>query len=500
MDLDSSTSVDDSTAKVAFNYYSRHGSMRNRMMATYYLGQAEFDAGKNLPATLHFLQAYDLAAQLDDPSYMGFSSQRLSRLYAQNFDNARSAQYAQQAIYLLERCKDTLSANFSRVDLAERYIAQRNYALAETITDSLLNSKPLHWLLEYYVSQTKANLHFFQNEFNTAELYYRRLDSLYGLSSISYGRMALIAEHHGKPFEADSMLTFASEKMTNSGDSANFYTSKEQISLLRGDYQAAYQNQLQSSIIQDRIVDDILSRSVSQSTQTYFEQEYEAEKAKREDQGIIFLLSSILLLIIIIFAISVLRRQREEVVSHMAQMEVLNQELQQMREGQAGAHAVLSKLVQDRIKTMTQLANAYMSWSDEAVILREAQHGKTYKEDIITEFRKEIRKLRDDEHFIPSIEDALNTSLNGIITRIRQDCKGIRNGDIRINEKDFQLLDLFFAGFSNNTVAFILDMTDDAVRTRKKNLRKVFLSMENGHGSEYLRMLSGIRHNSATNQ
>ncbi len=84
------------------------------------------------------------------------------------------------------------------------------------------------------------------------------------------------------------------------------------------------------------------------------------------------------------------------------------------------------------------------------------------------------------------------------MAHIRQDCNGIRNGNIRVSERDFQLLVLFFAGFSNNSVAFILDMTDDAVRTRKKNLRKVFLSMENKHGNEYLSLLSGTRHKFAT--
>ena len=108
--------------------------------------------------------------------------------------------------------------------------------------------------------------------------------------------------------------------------------------------------------------------------------------------------------------------------------------------------------------------------------------------------------MRDDEHFIPTIERALNHSYSGIITRIRQDCRGISNGSIRVNDKDFQLLVLFFAGFSNSSVAFILDMTDDAVRTRKKNLRKVLLSLENGHGKEYLDMLNEAQHKSATKE
>lgn len=53
MDQNTSTPVNDSLAKVAYNHYSRHGSIRSRMMATYYFGQAEYDAGQNIPWASH---------------------------------------------------------------------------------------------------------------------------------------------------------------------------------------------------------------------------------------------------------------------------------------------------------------------------------------------------------------------------------------------------------------------------------------------------------------
>lgn len=498
MDQNTSTPVNDSLAKVAYNHYSRHGSLRNRMMATYYLGQAEYDAGQNIPATIHFSQAYDLALRLRDTTYMGFSCLRLSELYSRNLDNDRFAYYAGQAISLLEHIGDSLTANYSRLQMAGYHMSQGRFERARTIIDSLMNSNPAYWSSDYFASVVKGNLHFFQEEYDSAQYYYNQAISMSSSEPIYFGRLALIAEHQGKRQLSDSLLNLSQAGLSTSNDSVNFYSNKAHVAVRRKDYKTAYRNQSLAYRIQDTIVYHTLARSVTHSMQTYFEQEYEAEKGKREDQGLIFLLSTIILLIGIVIALIALRRRKEQVVAHMAQMEALDQELQQMRQGRAGAHAVISKLVQDRIKTMSQLADAYLSWSDEAIILREVQQGRGLKEDVISEFRRELRGLRDDEHFIPSIEDALNNSFEDIMNRIRQDCKGLHNGDIRVNEKDFQLLALFFAGFSNNSVAFILDMTDDAVRSRKKNLRKVFLSMDNGHGSEYLSMLSGVRHNSDT--
>ena len=498
MDRNSTLTVDDSIARYAYHFYSQYGSARNKMMASYYLGQAEYDAGETLPATLHFKQAYDLATRLDDPSYMGFSCQRLSRLYAQNFDVEMSACYARLAIPLLERCGDTLSANYSRIDLAERYMAQEKFAQSEAIIDSLLECKPAHWILDPYASLIKANIRFFQNDFESALQYYKRLDSLSGMSSVLYGRLAMIAGYQGKQKQADSLIALAADRMVNEVDSINYFSNKEQLSLMREDYQGAYENLYKSTLLQDQSVNEVLSRSVTHSLQTYYEQEYLAEKNKRKNLNIVFFLSMLLLSMAIVIIVITMRRRKEQIVAQMAQMETLNQELQQTREGQKGARSVISSLVQDRINTMSQLASTYLSWSDEAVSLREAQHGKIFKEDIISEFRKELRRLRDDEHFIPSIEDALNQSYDGIISRIRQDCMGVSNGSIRVNDKDIQLMVLFIARFSNSSVAFLLDMTDDAVRTRKKNLRKVLLSLENGRGEEYLALLDGDGHKTAT--
>lgn len=498
MDQDSSTVVDDSLARLVYNHFSRHGSVRDRMMASYYLGQAELDAGQNIPATLHFKQAYDLAKREKDTSYMGYSCQRLSLLYSQNLDIDQSAFYARQAIPLLESVGDTLIADYSRIHLAGYYVSQKKYNEAESIVDSLLESNPNYWNSDYYAAVVKANIHFFQNDYGNAQLYYKRVIDMSPLEPIYYGRLALIAEHQGDRKLSDSLLILSAERISTSEDSINYYSNKGLIDAMRNEFETAYHNQSLAYSIQDTIVYNILSRSITHSMQTFYEQEYQAEKAKRENQGILYFFSTLALLTIIIIAVSALHRRKEQIIANMAQMETLDQELQQMRIGQAGSHAVISSLVQDRIKSMSLIANAYLSWSDEAVSLREAQYGKSFKEDIITEFRKELRSLREDEHFIPSIEEALNKSHNGIMAHIRQDCNGIRNGNIRVSERDFQLLVLFFAGFSNNSVAFILDMTDDAVRTRKKNLRKVFLSMENKHGNEYLSLLSGTRHKFAT--
>ena len=47
----------------------------------------------------------------------------------------------------------------------------------------------------------------------------------------------------------------------------------------------------------------------------------------------------------------------------------------------------------------------------------------------------------------------------------------------KMKEMDFNLLTLLFAGFTPKSISFIMDMTEESVRTRKCRYKKLFLSM-----------------------
>lgn len=59
--------VEDSTIMIAYDYYKRHGSMKDRLLATYYLGVVRQNSNDNISAALAFREAEPLAEVLKDP-------------------------------------------------------------------------------------------------------------------------------------------------------------------------------------------------------------------------------------------------------------------------------------------------------------------------------------------------------------------------------------------------------------------------------------------------
>jgi hypothetical protein len=159
----------------------------------------------------------------------------------------------------------------------------------------------------------------------------------------------------------------------------------------------------------------------------------------------------------------------------MEKVEGINQDMMLLQERQKGAGAVLSSLVQDKIRLMQKLTDSYFSWTDEALYLRERMQGKALKEDVISEFRSTLRALRNDEHFIPSLEKTLDISNQNLMTRLRTAFSG--TSEHKMKEMDFKMLTLFFAGFTPKSISFIMDMTEESVRTRKSRYKKLFLSL-----------------------
>ena len=122
---------------------------------------------------------------------------------------------------------------------------------------------------------------------------------------------------------------------------------------------------------------------------------------------------------------------------------------------------------------MQALSATYFNWSDDAFAKQEEHQGAFTKDEILSSFRKHLRKLRSDENFLISLERAMDMSSQNLIHRLRNQFSGPAMGN-KLKEPDIQYLVLFFAGFSSKSISFLMDSTEDAVRARKSRYRKFF--------------------------
>lgn len=476
----------DSLAQIAYDYYQHLGSKRNKMLSSYYLATAKADADQTIEATFLYQEAENYADRIKDFHYKGFAQQRLAELYAQNYDFEGFERYNLQAIQSFTLSGDEDAKFYSLIDLARRYSVTGRITNANQILDSLLR-QPADANKRARLYQVKGNIFFSKGEWGTADAYYQKIEDLGFRPTIqTYGNRAIIHEHLGSPAQADYFLSLARKQSRTAIDSTIYHSCANDLFQLRKDYKNAFLSLKQASDYQDKAVSELLARSATHAMKAYLEERYQHEQVKTQNLSLLISLVIILMLTLGTVSIMALKKRRKEIEVERELVNSLKKDLLLLQEEQKTSGAVLDTLLQDKINKIKKISSTFFSWTSEAVYLREEQRGKAMKEEIIEEFRNELRALRDDPHLISDIENALNQAHGQIMRRLRD--LTFKTPDIHFNERDFELLNLFFANFSSKSISFLLDMTDDAVRKRKSRYKKLFLS----HGEAYSEFLAHL--------
>lgn len=476
--------------QASYEYYSRFGSKRSRMLSAYYLGVAKQQVGEDIEACVLFREAERLAEQQEDYHYLGLSCEHLSTIYAQNYDNEEYVAAARKAVSSFGMAGEDRSANYSRLDVAHSLFYMMRYDEAEKIADSLLvqvsDADPL---LLYSTHLLKADISFQKNDPLLAESYYEKAKAIGGtLDIIRLRNVAILKERKGLQKEVNDILSQMWSGDLSPVDSAAVHDCEQHIAIMRGNHKKAYDEVLFVNQIQDRILRAKLDRSITHAQKSYYEDHYKLEQKRRETLIYFFALAILFLTTLLFIALFALLRRKKQIILEMAKVNDLTNDLRRIEQTHRGHGAVIDTLLRDKIKTMQALSSTYFSWTDDAFAEQEENQGKFSKEEVISLFRKHLRKLRNDDKFIPSLEKALDASSLDLMSRLRNQFSGPATNS-RLKERDFQMLTLMFAGFSSKSIGFIMDSTDDAVRARKNRYKKFFLTLGEA-GEEYARLLS----------
>lgn len=481
---------DDSLIHVAYDYYSRRGSSIEKMKASYYRGVIKQNAEEVLEATLYLKEAEKIAEKEENNLYLGLICEKLSELFAINYDHAASLSYARKAAHSFDAAGQTLSGDFSRTDIARQLYFLGQTTKAEHLTDSLLQKKTTTDSgLEYLLFIQKANLCFDRGEYNLSENYYRKAHSLgIPLSIRNNGQMALICEKSGDSAAADSIMAHEKTRIQNTIDSTIYYVNEYLLAASREDFRKAYNSLLMATTLQDAVIQHLLSRSVVHAQNAYLEQQIEIEKERAHTKSVqnYFVVSFVILLLIV--TSWSFKKRNEHLLEAMSSVTALSEELEVLQGQHDGIGRTLAVMVQNKTEMMQKLADAYFAWSDDAVNQREYHHGRQMKDEIISDFRRQLKSLRNDDRFLPSLEKSLNISDKEIMTTLRSTFTKEKKKPLK--EQDIQLLALLFSGFSIKSISFLTDMSEASIRTRKTRYKQLFRSLNSSDGEWFEKRLS----------
>lgn len=478
--------VEDSTIRVAYNYYQKHGSSLERIESAYLLGVVLQNAGNDIGSVIAFREAEPLAESSGEYRWQSLCDQHLCEVYSRNYDRLSAMTYAKKSLEAAEKAGEPVMADYCRLDIASQYLAQGQYDQAEGLFRQLLAEREQHSSLSSYAARFLAKLYLFKKEPE-----YDKADSLYSaflkkdaipLNNEDYGYLGMIAEHKGESELADYYCRLSEQSMKSQIDTHAFYINRAGILELRKDYKEALFSYEKAREIENSFVYAQLEQSISHAMESYFHNQSEHEKQKGKSRLHIALLIGALLIGVLAWLAGRLHRAKREILEKMAQIQDFSLDVERLQSKNTASRLLLNQYVKDKIRSLNSLADAYFSWDSDYVRQKERTVGNHTKEELVETFQKQLESFRKNTEFYSALENSLNVSYDNIMVRAREELRQER-------KVDFDLVNLFFAGFPAKSICFLKDMTEASVRMRKSRLKLFFAALPDHRGGDFVKIL-----------
>lgn len=477
----------DSSIRLAYDWYKRHGSKRYHMLSAYYLGVVRQSAGDNIEAVLAFREAEPLAENLEDYRQLSLIHQHLCGVFSDNYDHVRALEYAEASLKAAEKASEPLMVAYCRYDIAKQLLAVYRYDEAEKIIDTLLQNTDAPPAFLSVVLGMKARILLFRKPYDyegAIGIYDRMVAMGTDLFSIEdYGRLALIEEIKGNKDKADQCLRRELSLVLTDVDSLVYYNDCYNLNDRRGDWKSAVDYLFKRTEIQDRITIELLGQSETHALESFYKEKLALELLRTRYRQYAAVFGGIVSIVIILSLIVLLNKKNRRLLEDMAKIQEFSEDISRLNASNVDTYKVVDSLIADKVCSLQQLSESFFSWEDEAVKKRENKKGSLMRDEIISSFRKQLNELREDQSFISTLEQSLNLKEEGVMEKVRERLPNEK-------ELDFSILTLLFSGFSIKSISFLLRMSEASLRMRKTRYKQQFENLPEPFRSQFLENLA----------
>ena len=469
--------ADDSIAQVAVDYYQKHGPMKNRARAQYYLGVAYFNQKEYDKAILEYSKAEKIAERCDS-LYLGMIYASMSYTYNQTYNSYAELTYNQKALDVFTDINAGKHIRSIKYRMAVSFHNNDEYDNAVKIYKELIDesSSPDYFMIQSMIDMAHSLLEMEDVDYYMIDSLFRKTKNEYGaeFKNKDYWAWAYSLYRIGKNTEADKLIEGiqVSDEIV-----AHFW--KSRIALFFKDYETACIYDELTDTNQNDIVEDLLTESLATYQRDYYRTQLESSeyKVKARTIGLIaiitftFLLSIIILLLIVRY----IKKQQEEKDKLFEYAEEIKRQLNEAE--QNNDYSLLKRkyleLYKSRFETIGTLADQYFQ-----------ADGRTDIESLM--FRKVtslINEVKNDSKNRKAFEAMLDKDLDGIMTHIRTEMP-------RLKELDYSIFSYLIVGFDATTISRLLDISLNNIYAHKRRLRIKIEERKPEHTDQFLEILN----------
>lgn len=468
---------DDSLARIAVNYYSRKGPERYKAMSLYYLGLSYYYSEQYDKAILEFTKSGNIAEKCDS-MYWGLASLAQSHTFSMTHNETEALRHTKLAKKIYTELSLDYYRQVSELNLAKVYYNMNAIEEADSTLSLLTEAKDVDDKIKASSLQSRAFISASRKnpDYETSVYLYENLLEDYGTSYMSYKdywAYAYALANIGRNSESQGLVS----QLAHIDSSATAYYWQYLIKKHQGNFSDALTLLEKSVTSNNKEVVEILKQSLALSQRDYYESELEnAEyKANNRKQFIIcIVIASILMIVLILWGTSVrIKRQREEKEYYL---NYANEILRQLEEEKHNEYPELKKkyldIYKSRFEMIASLYEQYILFYGK----KNAEHA-VYKE-----VSRLIEEFIGDDSSKEQLESVLNDSMNGIVSKLREEMP-------KFKELDYTIFCYFLIGFDTTTISHLLNISTNSIYIRKSRMKSNIESSNVKHKDIFLNVL-----------
>lgn len=468
--------TEDSIAKVATEYYKKHGPRRNYARALYYLGKSYYYNEEYDKAILEYSKAEKVAEGCDS-LYLGMIKVAQADTYNNTYNSIEELNCSQDALKILREVGAEKYLRPTMFSLGKAYHNCDKYQEAIQIYKSLIESSTE---VDFYTIQAYLGLAYSMIELPLTN--YKTVCDLFEkvhildetcFSENDYWAWAYSLYRIDKSAEAEEIIR---NHTTTDELAANFW--KMRISEYLKDYESCYMYSLLTDRYENDVVENILEESLATYQRDYYQSELESSeyKVKTRTMGLIGVIVIAVLVVIIICLIlnKYLTKQKEEKEKLLEYAEEIRR---QLSEAEKNDYPALKRkylsLYKTRFETIGSLSEQYIQ-----------AEGRSDIESLM--FKKVvtlIKEIKNDSTNRAKFEAMLDEDLDMIMTNLRKEMP-------KFSETDYSIFSYLVVGFDATTISRLLDISVNNIYVHKHRIRTRIEERHPEHASQFLEMLN----------
>ena len=452
----------DSLIRFSTEYYDLHGTAEERMRSYYYLGRTQQHAGKNLAATLSYLDAEQYTDVVEDNYLKGLLYTYLAEVYVYHCRHLTAFEMAEK------------SYNYYKAAKIEKYQAYQLYEMGRICYYMRKYKQSLQYLLSAFEESKRIGFDGLHNavicqlaivynavkDYDNSYKYFVLSEKTAGDKAYNYadicGAAANTFAYKGFRNKAKTLLRRGWELAGDLGDSvAMRYYHSNYLSIIGKSKQSSKQH---GYATQEHLhmLSLYVESPMKDAQSDYFEKKNRVKLSRARQEKVIIILLFVLLTIALCGTIYLIyRANKRQIVQKNIEIDNYIDTISQLKSSVNCSNnelaILLDEKLRDKFDIINQLCLTYYEYSE-----------SPKKQSVI--FNK-VRDIIDEIGCDKSIDDIVNRCRNNILVSLSEELPSLSNDEYR-------LASYMFAGFSTQTICVFFNCNKDALYNRKYRLKE----------------------------